>query len=341
MKSTGILIFFGRVLTLIMAMGITGCYYDKEDLLYHKAGAVDCASVSAKYSTDVAPLMKNKCATAGCHNAGGSENKYTFTDYTSIMKSITPFNAQKSTAYKAITGKGFVQLMPPSGALPEKDRILIRVWIDQGAKSEMPSNIPDIVIGRLPVYLRALSRLAQEGHEVTSSHELGQRLGISSAQIRKDLSHFGGFGKQGTGYQIAHLIEQLRQVLKVDKDWEVALVGVGDLGSALVHYKGFSDRGFHIAYVFDNSPQKIGKKVGNFTVASTDEMTRTIEERGIRIAMIAVPAEKAQAVADELIQAGVRAILNYAPINLNVPSDVRVQYIDPVLHMQRMTYYLT
>jgi redox-sensing transcriptional repressor len=206
---------------------------------------------------------------------------------------------------------------------------------------DTPATIPDIVIGRLPVYLRALTRLAQEGHEVTSSHELGQRLGISSAQIRKDLSHFGGFGKQGTGYQIAHLIEELRHVLNVNKDWEVALVGAGDLGRALVHYKGFSERGFQIKYIFDNSPQKIGKKIGNFTVTSMDDMPDVIAERGIQIAMIAVPAEIAQAVATQLIQAGIRAILNYAPINLNVPNHVRVQHIDPVVHIQRMTYYLT
>lgn len=205
----------------------------------------------------------------------------------------------------------------------------------------MPSNIPDIVIGRLPVYLRALTRLAVEGHEVTSSHELGRRLGISSAQIRKDLSHFGGFGKQGTGYQIAYLVEQLRQVLKVDQEWEVAVIGAGDLGTALLHYKGFSDRGFRIACVFDNSPQKIGKKIGEFDIHAIDDMQIVIQERGIKIAMIAVPAEKAQEVADKLIEAGVRAILNYAPMTLNVPPDVKVQYIDPVVQMQRMTFYLT
>ena len=205
----------------------------------------------------------------------------------------------------------------------------------------MPSNIPDIVIGRLPVYLRALTRLLQEGEEVTSSHELGQRLGISSAQIRKDLSHFGGFGKQGTGYQIAYLVEQLRQVLKVNQEWEVVLVGAGDLGSALAHYRGFSNRGFRIAHVFDNSPDKIGKKLGDFAIKPMNEMRKIIQDNDIRIAMIAVPAEKAQEVANHLIEAGIRAILNYAPINLNVPSNVHVQYIDPVLHMQRMTYYLT
>lgn len=204
----------------------------------------------------------------------------------------------------------------------------------------MSSTIPDIVISRLPVYLRALDRLAQEGHEVTSSHELGKRLGISSAQIRKDLSHFGGFGKQGTGYKIAFLSEQLRQVLKVDREWEVALVGAGDLGRALADYKGFAERGFKITCVFDNAPEKIGKPIGEFVIQSVDQMEAIISERGIKMAMVAVPAEHAQGVADSLIRAGVKAILNYAPINLNVPDDVHVQYIDPVIHMQRMTYYL-
>jgi redox-sensing transcriptional repressor len=205
----------------------------------------------------------------------------------------------------------------------------------------MPGNIPDIVIGRLPVYLRALTRLAIEGQEVTSSHELGRRLGISSAQIRKDLSHFGGFGKQGTGYQIAYLVDQLRQVLKVNQEWEVAVIGAGDLGTALLHYKGFADRGFRIACVFDNSPQKIGKKIGEFTVYPMEDMQRVIQERGIKIAMIAVPAEKAQEVANKLIEVDVRAILNYAPMTLNVPPTVHVQYIDPVVQLQRMTFYLT
>jgi len=204
----------------------------------------------------------------------------------------------------------------------------------------MPANIPDIVIGRLPVYLRALIRLEEAGQEVTSSHELGQLLGISSAQIRKDLSHFGGFGKQGTGYQIDYLIEQLRQVLKVNREWEVALVGAGDLGSAIAHYKGFQDRGFRITCVFDNSPEKIGKKIGSFVIQGIEEAPKVILARGIKIAMIAIPAQHAQGVADMLIAAGIQAILNYAPISLNVPDNVHVQYIDPVVHMQRMTYYL-
>jgi redox-sensing transcriptional repressor len=204
----------------------------------------------------------------------------------------------------------------------------------------LSTNIPDIVIGRLPVYLRALSRLQQEGREVTSSHELGQRLGISSAQIRKDLSHFGGFGKQGTGYQIGFLIDQLKQVLKVDQEWDVALVGAGDLGRAVAHYRGFGERGFRIVAIFDNAPHKVGTDIGDYIVQPLDIIEAFVAEHNIKMAMIAVPAEAAQEVADRLIAAGVRAILNYAPINLNVPEDVHVQYIDPVVHMQRMTYYL-
>ncbi|MBC8100691.1 MAG: redox-sensing transcriptional repressor Rex, partial [Armatimonadetes bacterium] len=192
------------------------------------------------------------------------------------------------------------------------------------------NTIPDIVIGRLPVYLRALSRLLQEGKDITSSHELGQRLGISSAQIRKDLSHFGGFGKQGTGYQITFLQDKLRQVLRVNQEWSIVLVGAGDLGTAIAHYKGFGDRGFHITHVFDASHQRIGKSVGDYTVEDISTLGEAVRQREIKMAMIAVPAEFAQEVADLLVEAGVKGILNYAPINLNVPPDVQVQYIDPV-----------
>jgi redox-sensing transcriptional repressor len=127
----------------------------------------------------------------------------------------------------------------------------------------------------------------------------------------------------------------------VDREWEVALVGAGDLGSALAHYKGFANRGFRIACVFDNAPEKINKPLGEFIIQSIADAPRIIAQRGIKIAMIAVPAESAQEVADMLVSAGVRAILNYAPINLNAPPGVHIQYIDPVVHMQRMTYYLT
>jgi redox-sensing transcriptional repressor len=204
----------------------------------------------------------------------------------------------------------------------------------------MTTDIPDIVVGRLPIYLRALSRMALEGAAITSSQELGRRLGISSAQIRKDLSLFGEFGKQGSGYQIRYLVEQLRRILKVEHEWPVALVGAGDLGHAITHYNGFGDRGFRIALVFDNHPAKIGTHLNGFEVYAVSRVGELIAAHGIKLAMVAVPAEAAQAVTDELVQAGIQGILNYAPINLVVPETVRVQYIDPVIHLQRMTYYV-
>jgi redox-sensing transcriptional repressor len=202
------------------------------------------------------------------------------------------------------------------------------------------SAVPDIVVGRLPLYLRALTQMAASGKEITSSQELGERLGISSAQIRKDLSQFGEFGKQGTGYNIAFLVDQLRRILKVDQVWDVALIGVGDLGRAIAHYGGFVDRGYRVVAVFDNDPSKIGTQVGTFTVLDAAKLVDEIRARRIGVAMLAVPAKYAQAVSDRLVEAGIRAILCYAPTSILVPRSIYVQYIDPVLHLQRMTYYL-
>jgi len=200
--------------------------------------------------------------------------------------------------------------------------------------------IPDIVVGRLPVYLRALQRMLQDGRRVTSSQELGERLGISAAQIRKDLSQFGEFGKQGTGYEIDRLAQQVQKILRVDLVWDVAVVGAGDIGSALGRYPGLNNRGFRVAMILDNSPEKIGTKIDAFVVQDSAKLVELIREAKIQIAMMAVPAGAAQEVADQLVEAGVKAILNYAPISINVPPGVRVQYIDPVTHLQRMTYYL-
>jgi redox-sensing transcriptional repressor len=200
--------------------------------------------------------------------------------------------------------------------------------------------VPDIVIGRLPVYLRALTHLLEEGQEVTASKELAQRLGISSAQIRKDLSHFGEFGKQGMGYDIAHLRDELKRILKVQDIWNVALVGAGDLGHAIVHYGGFEGRGFRVACVFDNNPQKIGRNLGKLEILDTATLPQKVEELGIKIAIVAVPASAAQAVVDDLVAIGIKAILDYAPITVTVPPGVKVQYIDPVIHLQRMTFYI-
>jgi redox-sensing transcriptional repressor len=202
------------------------------------------------------------------------------------------------------------------------------------------SDVPDIVIGRLPIYLRALTLLQEAGQEITSSQELGEKLGIGSAQIRKDLSHFGEFGKQGTGYEISYLREQISKILHVDRDWTVMLVGFGDLGQAILHYGGFSQKGFHIEAIFDNDPEKVGQVVEEKTILAMKDLARVIAEQNIKMAIIAVPAAAAQAVANELIEVGIKAILNYAPITLSVPDNIQVQYIDPVMHLQRMAYYL-
>lgn len=200
--------------------------------------------------------------------------------------------------------------------------------------------IPNIIISRLPIYLRALQHMQAQGKTTTSSKELGERVGVSAAQIRKDLSQFGEFGKQGTGYDIRFLSERLREILKVDRVWDTVIVGMGDMGHALARYQGFKDRGFRVTMVFDNDPAKIGQTVGAYVIQDAARMGAAIRQAGIKVAMLCVPAAAAQEVANALIEAGVVAILNYAPINLNVPPGVHVQYLDPSIGLQRMTYYI-
>ena len=200
--------------------------------------------------------------------------------------------------------------------------------------------IPDIIIGRLPIYLRALQRMVENNTQTTSSQELGEIIGISAAQIRKDISQFGEFGKQGTGYSIPFLIERLQSILKVNRVWDMIIVGMGDMGHALARYNGFVDRGFQVTMLFDNDPKKIGQMVNNLEIFGMEGMTHKIKENKVKIAVLSVPASAAQVVADQLVKAGIKSILNYAPLHLNVPKDVHVQHIDPATHLQRMTYYL-
>jgi len=201
-------------------------------------------------------------------------------------------------------------------------------------------NVPDIIVSRLPVYLRALQRMSDSGITTTSSQELGDGVGISAAQIRKDLSQFGEFGKQGTGYHIPFLIDRLRQILKVDRSWDVAVIGMGELGRAIVRYPGFANRGFRVQMCFDSEREKIGQKVGNVTIQDVQNIVKDVRGAGIKIAMLCVPASAAQDVTNKLVEAGVEGILNYAPVSLAVPASVKVQYIDPAIGLQRITYYL-
>jgi redox-sensing transcriptional repressor len=200
--------------------------------------------------------------------------------------------------------------------------------------------VPAIVVSRLPIYLRALEHLAAEGKSITASQELADRLGSTSAQIRKDLSYFGEFGKQGTGYEIKYLADQLKRILNVDRDWPFVLVGAGDLGHALAHYGRFGLSGFRIAAVFDNDPEKIGQKMAGLPIMDSAELKAYVRQEGIRVAIMAVSVAGAQEVADILVQGGVGAILNYVPITLSVPEGVAVQNVDPVAHLRAMTYYL-
>lgn len=205
---------------------------------------------------------------------------------------------------------------------------------------QIEDTIPGIIVGRLPIYLQALEHLQSQGVFSTSSQELGEIIGISAAQIRKDLSQFGEFGKQGKGYSIPYLVEQLRTILKVNRIWDVAVIGAGNLGRAIAHYQAFVNHGFRIAMIFDNDPHRVGSSIENYEIQDMARLVELVEKAGIKIAMLTVPASAAQAVTDSLIKAGIKAILNYAPITLSVPPGVHVQYVDPVIYLQKMTYYL-
>jgi redox-sensing transcriptional repressor len=200
--------------------------------------------------------------------------------------------------------------------------------------------IPDIVIRRLPIYARSLSYLASEGITTVSSSELGSRIGVTAAQIRRDLSYFGEFGKQGKGYNVQFLLNQIRDILHLEQQWGVALVGVGHLGQAIAHYGGFKDKGFEITALFDADPARIGQVIDNREIYHFNRIPEIVPELGLEVAIVAVPATSAQEVVDLLVQAGVKAILNYAPITVQVPPDVRTRNIDPVGALQSMTYYL-
>jgi redox-sensing transcriptional repressor len=200
--------------------------------------------------------------------------------------------------------------------------------------------IPDIVIRRLPIYLRTLRRMQDIGVESVSSEDLGAHIGVTAAQIRRDFSYFGRFGKQGKGYDITTLADGIQRVLKLDRCWDVALIGFGQLGRAIAHYRGFETNSFRIAAIFARNPEHIGDQVNGVVVMDESTMHQVIPELGIRIGIIAVPASSSQAVADRLVESGVQAILNYAPAIIRVPSHVRLREIDPTSALQSLSFYL-
>lgn len=201
-------------------------------------------------------------------------------------------------------------------------------------------DVPEVVVARLPQYVRILSRLLEDGADVVSSHQLGDRLQVTPAQIRKDLSYFGRFGKQGRGYDVLNLLERLKEILGLNVQWNVAVVGVGRLGRAILSYPGFTPDGFRLMAAFDGDPQVVGQQIAGLTVLPMDRLDHEVREQEITIGIVAVPVDRTQDVIDRLMDCGVRAILNYAPIAPQVQPGVRIRNIDPVLSLQSMTFYL-
>ena len=204
-----------------------------------------------------------------------------------------------------------------------------------------PVEVPEVVVTRLPQYVRILSRLLEEGTKVVSSHQLGGLLQVTPAQIRKDLSYFGRFGKQGRGYDVVHLLDRLKEILGLNVQWNVAVVGVGRLGRAILSYPGFTPDGFRLVAACDGDPGVVGEEIAGLTVLPMDQLDRVVREKQISIAIVAVPVHRTQEVIDQLVECGVQAILNYAPITPQVQRGVRVRNIDPILSLQSMTFYLS
>jgi len=202
------------------------------------------------------------------------------------------------------------------------------------------NSVPEVVITRLPQYIRVLYSLLESGVDVVSSAQLGEQLQVTPAQIRKDLSYLGRFGKQGRGYNIRYLIAELKQVLGLNKKWNACLVGVGRLGRAILSYPGFAPEGFEIVAAFDSDPAIVGQTIASLKVQPIEDLDKAIAKHKINIAIIAVPGKVAQDTIKRLTDCGLKSILNYAPVYAQVPKDVKVRNVDPVLALQSMTYYL-
>ncbi|AEI41387.1 redox-sensing transcriptional repressor Rex [Paenibacillus mucilaginosus] len=200
--------------------------------------------------------------------------------------------------------------------------------------------ISEAVVRRLPIYLRFLNELSKKNVQTVSSQDLGVKLDLNPAQIRKDLAYFGEFGKKGIGYDVDYLIEKIRQILKLDKVIPVALVGAGNLGRALCNYNAYLKDNMKIVAVFDAQENKIGESINNLKVKPMSELNQVIQEAKVRIGIITVPAAEAQQVADRFVESGVEAILNFAPLIIKVPSEVRVHHADFTTELQSLAYYL-
>ncbi|MBE3596357.1 MAG: redox-sensing transcriptional repressor Rex [Hydrogenibacillus sp.] len=205
---------------------------------------------------------------------------------------------------------------------------------------EREQTISDAVIKRLPIYLRYLTYLDRMGVRTVSSHQMGKELGQNPAQIRKDLAYFGEFGRKGIGYEVRYLIKKIRQILHLDQLIPVALVGAGHLGTALARYNAFQQDNMRIVAIFDHSPLKAGREVDGIRIQPMEELKQTVKDKDIRVGIITVPDYAAQEVADQLVDAGIEAIMNFAPTIIHVPPNVRVHHADLTTELHSLAYYL-
>jgi redox-sensing transcriptional repressor len=204
-----------------------------------------------------------------------------------------------------------------------------------------PDLIPAPAVRRLSLYLRQLESFQRKGRRTISSKQLGESLGLTDAQVRKDLAYFGQFGHPGIGYRVEELIARLRSILGTDRTWNVALVGLGNLGRALSAYRGFESKGFKLVAIFDTDPDKIGKPHGPFTVQPLDTIAEAVVEQQIRMAILAVPGDVAQEVADLLVKSGVRGVLNFAPVSLTLPPDIGVNSVDLAVQLEQLAFQVS
>jgi redox-sensing transcriptional repressor len=203
--------------------------------------------------------------------------------------------------------------------------------------SERP--VPEATVGRLPLYLRALVEMAEAGLARVASGSLAEATGVNAAKVRKDLSRLGSYGTRGVGYDVAYLIHQIRRELGLTQAWPIVIAGIGNLGQALAGYRGFLRRGFRTVALVDIDPEKIGTDVDGLTIRSIDELGDIVREHRAAIGVIATPASSAQIAADAMVRAGIRSILNFAPVVLAVPVGVSVRKVDLAVELQILTYY--
>jgi len=200
--------------------------------------------------------------------------------------------------------------------------------------------IPEATVARLPMYLRSLLDLAESrGVMTVSSEELARLAGVNAAKVRKDLSYLGSYGTRGVGYDVEYLLYQITRELGLTQDWPTAMIGIGNLGRALASYKGFSERGFRITALFDTDDNVIGEEVGGVIVRHVDELKEAVAEEGLCIGIISTPPSGAQEVAEKLVDAGIKSILNFAPSHVNVPPDVNVRKVDLSVELQILSFY--